>query len=208
MFDGWRRTPPEFPALHALVNTTALIIEGTILTPALLAAMTNGDCAAVPVDLKSSLSFDGTIMPTMKIERTMEQINKLALKVQWDRFAHTIKQHYSKENSFCSDWNIPSRWLCFCRCKREIFDTGISIYCIRKCSPESHKMSHYTSISQVIYKWSWITPISEAISLSVWPSTTSDDKCLQCISNDQLHKDLVLPLYSSPRSAISSISRK
>lgn len=50
------------------------------MTPALLAAMTNGDCAAVPVDLKSSLSFDGTIMPTMKIERTMEQINKLALK--------------------------------------------------------------------------------------------------------------------------------
>jgi hypothetical protein len=47
------------------------MIDGTTLMPANLAAITNGDSAAVPVDLKRLGSFDGTRSPTMKIERTI-----------------------------------------------------------------------------------------------------------------------------------------
>jgi hypothetical protein len=50
---------------------TALIIEGTTLIPALVAAITNGLCAAVPVDFKRFGSVDGTISPIMNIERTI-----------------------------------------------------------------------------------------------------------------------------------------
>lgn len=41
---------PELPEDQALVSTTALIMDGTTLIPALVAAITKGDCAAVPVD--------------------------------------------------------------------------------------------------------------------------------------------------------------
>ena len=61
---------PELPALQALVKTIAFIIDGTTLMPALVAAITNGDCAAIPVDLRRLGSFEGTTSPTMKVERT------------------------------------------------------------------------------------------------------------------------------------------
>ena len=61
---------PELPELHALVKTTKLIIDGTTLMPAFVAAITKGDCAAVPVERKRSGSLEGTSKPTMKIERT------------------------------------------------------------------------------------------------------------------------------------------
>lgn len=38
------------PQLKALVQTTALIIEGRTEMPARLKAITKGDCEAVPVD--------------------------------------------------------------------------------------------------------------------------------------------------------------
>jgi len=47
------------------------MIEGTALTPARVAAMTNDDWAAFSVDLRRFSSLEGTIIPTMKIERTM-----------------------------------------------------------------------------------------------------------------------------------------
>jgi hypothetical protein len=77
-----RRYQPEFPELHALVRTTALIIEGTTWIPALVAAMTNGDWAAVPVDLRRSGSLDGTIRPTMKIDYT--RVSELGLSMICD----------------------------------------------------------------------------------------------------------------------------
>jgi hypothetical protein len=67
---------PEFPELQALVRTTALIIEGTTLIPALVAAITNGDSAAVPVDLRRLGSLEGTMSPTMKIDRTSPALAK------------------------------------------------------------------------------------------------------------------------------------
>ena len=60
----------EFAADQADVRTIALINDGTALMPARLAAMTKGDCDAVPVDLKRFGSFEGTTSPTMKIVRT------------------------------------------------------------------------------------------------------------------------------------------
>lgn len=59
---------PEFPDDHALVNTTALIIEGTILIPARLAAITKGDAAAVPDELSRFSSVLGTTRPTMNMD--------------------------------------------------------------------------------------------------------------------------------------------
>lgn len=58
---------PEFPALHALVTTTALIIEGTTFIPAFTAAIANGDAPASPECAVSASSSDGTIMPTKKM---------------------------------------------------------------------------------------------------------------------------------------------
>lgn len=57
----------EFPLDQADVSTTALIIDGTTLIEALFAAITNGDCAAVPVDRSKSGSLDGTTSPICKI---------------------------------------------------------------------------------------------------------------------------------------------
>lgn len=59
---------PEFPDDHALVKTTALIIEGTILIPARLAAITKGDAAAVPDELSRFSSVLGTTRPTMNMD--------------------------------------------------------------------------------------------------------------------------------------------
>jgi len=67
------RDPPsmeEFPEDQALVKTTALMMEGTTLIQARVAAITKGDCAAVPVDLRRLGSSDGTTRPIMKIVRT------------------------------------------------------------------------------------------------------------------------------------------
>lgn len=74
LFAGLVEILPEFPELHALVNTTALIMEGTTLIPARVAAITKGDSDAVPEDLRRSLSLDGTISPTMKIESTVSSV--------------------------------------------------------------------------------------------------------------------------------------
>lgn len=60
---------PWLPADHAEVTTTALMMLGRARTPAFCAAMTNGDCAASPVDVSSRGSLDGTISPTTKSER-------------------------------------------------------------------------------------------------------------------------------------------
>lgn len=59
---------PEFPDDHALVKTTALIIDGTILIPARLAAITKGDAAAVPDELSRFSSVLGTTRPTMNMD--------------------------------------------------------------------------------------------------------------------------------------------
>lgn len=47
------------PDEMADVQTTALIIDGRALIPAMLKAMTNGEDAAVPVDLESASLSDG-----------------------------------------------------------------------------------------------------------------------------------------------------
>jgi uncharacterized protein YycO len=60
----------ELPELQALVITIALIICGTTLIPARVAAMTNGDCAAVPEVLSSIGSLDGTNRVIMKTVTT------------------------------------------------------------------------------------------------------------------------------------------
>lgn len=60
----------EFPDDQAEVKTTALIIEGTTLIPASRAAITKGDCEAVPVEPNRFSFADDTIKPTMKIVMT------------------------------------------------------------------------------------------------------------------------------------------
>lgn len=60
----------ELPELHALVNTIALMMCGTIFTLERLAAITNGDWAAVPVLLRSILSLEGTSRVIMKTDMT------------------------------------------------------------------------------------------------------------------------------------------
>lgn len=60
----------ELPDDQADERTTALMIEGTTLMPALVAAMTKGDSAAVPLDRSRSGSLDGTTRPTMKMVKT------------------------------------------------------------------------------------------------------------------------------------------
>lgn len=67
----------EFPEDQAEVITTALMIDGTTLIPALVAAITNGDVEAVPLEWPSSGSFEGTRRPTMKIEITRRQTSEL-----------------------------------------------------------------------------------------------------------------------------------
>jgi hypothetical protein len=62
---------PELPALQALVKTTALIMLGTTLMPARVAAMTNGEAEASPARFDSSLSLDGTINEMTKIDITV-----------------------------------------------------------------------------------------------------------------------------------------
>lgn len=47
-----------------------LMIDGTILIPALDAAMTKGEAAAVPEDCRRSGSLEGTTRPTIKIDKT------------------------------------------------------------------------------------------------------------------------------------------
>jgi hypothetical protein len=66
---------PELPADQALERTTALMIEGTTLMPARVEAMTKGDWAAVPVSRRRSLSLEGTMRPTMKMERTASKVS-------------------------------------------------------------------------------------------------------------------------------------
>lgn len=56
---------PWLPEDHAEVTTTALMIEGSTLTPALVAARVKGDEAAVPSCFVRWGSFDGTMRPTM-----------------------------------------------------------------------------------------------------------------------------------------------
>lgn len=61
----------ELPALQALVRTTKLMMWGTTLMPARVAAMTKGDAAAVPESaLRSWGSLEGTSMPTKKMLST------------------------------------------------------------------------------------------------------------------------------------------
>jgi hypothetical protein len=64
-----------FPALQVLVSTTQLMMEGTILMPALLAAIKNEDCAAFAVNFSRFESFDGTMSPAMKIKRIVGRVN-------------------------------------------------------------------------------------------------------------------------------------
>lgn len=58
---------PELAALHALVTTTALMMEGTALMPTLAAAIANGEAPASPVRAVSPLSAEDTIKPMKKI---------------------------------------------------------------------------------------------------------------------------------------------
>ena len=60
----------ELPEDHAEVMMTALIIDGTTLIPARVAAITKGDSEAVPVEALSLGSLEGTTRPTIKIEIT------------------------------------------------------------------------------------------------------------------------------------------
>jgi hypothetical protein len=46
---------------------TALMIEGTVLIPTLLAAIANGDAPASPEFYISPLSLEGTIRPIIKM---------------------------------------------------------------------------------------------------------------------------------------------
>lgn len=77
----------EFPALHAEVRTTKLIIEGITLMPALCAAITKGDSDAVPLLFKRFGSFDGTSIPTKKMLKTID-ITWLAVKLCSKVLAH------------------------------------------------------------------------------------------------------------------------
>lgn len=58
---------PEFAALHALVTTTALIIDGAALMPALIAAIANGEAPASPERAVSALSSERTTRPMQKM---------------------------------------------------------------------------------------------------------------------------------------------
>ena len=60
----------ELPEDQAEVMTTALMIDGTTLIPARVAAITNGDPAAPPCFSRSG-SSDGITKPTMKMEITI-----------------------------------------------------------------------------------------------------------------------------------------
>lgn len=60
----------ELPEDQAEVITTALMIDGTTLIPARVAAITNGDVDAVPLEWPRSGSLEGTTRPIMKIEMT------------------------------------------------------------------------------------------------------------------------------------------
>ena len=57
-------------ALHALVNSAALIKCGRPLIPAFEMAITNGDEAAVPSERLSEGLLEGTSSPMMNVPRT------------------------------------------------------------------------------------------------------------------------------------------
>ena len=103
----------EFPELQALLRTMALIMCGTTLIPARSAAITNGDCAAVPVLLSSNWSLEGTRRVIIKIETT-GQPDELVSTIDFTRSTvyrntkrdrenmciFTVEESNSNENSF------------------------------------------------------------------------------------------------------------
>jgi hypothetical protein len=173
----------EFPALHALVRMIKLMILGTTRILALVAAITKGDWVAVPLELSSSGSFDGTRRVTEKTEITRSTWGPERVYARYqDMDEPTVEKQNSPEHPFGRLWDIPPGKPSFrCSIRNRLY-ASIGVRCIGECGPEPHKASKGTRVTQVLYKRPRVMPVSKTYSPVAWTATAGDHQCLKgCI---------------------------
>lgn len=146
----------ELPADHADVSTMALMMEGTTLIFALFAAMTNGDCAAVPVDLSSCGSFEGTTRPTTQELSAIDYMSDL-FKLTHEDGEH-VKNQNSPEDSLGGLRNGLSRILGLCSSDDNGMNSSIRIQRAVKRGPEAHEPAQGSWVTEVLDEGTWVFP--------------------------------------------------